>query len=352
MTRALPTPVVPALGRTDLLDRPGAFEWWYADLLDGEGNGVVLIASFGLPMIPLALAARRKVPPRDLPALAFSVYRAGRPHHWAFQTFQPGEAGWDGDRRWFASHEVKLHIGPDEATLNATLNGTTGRAPFHGTIRVTGPLRTPSAGEPAAAEHAWSLLSASATGTADLVIEGRPFRVEGSGYLDRNEGESPLSDLGVATWHWGRVAFPSGTLVWYAAEGAGAAHRVWWVTPEGGVQPITGEPTEHGRTVSTYLLTHPASLGIPGPHGAITVPLDGVVEDGPFYRRFQLRLDVPGLGRGLGYAEWATQRAMDDSPLLPLVRMAVDQGPGSSMWLPLLVGPPDTRWSRFLRGQK
>ena len=34
-----------------VLDTPG-FAWWYLDVVDAEGTGLVLIWSFGLPFLP------------------------------------------------------------------------------------------------------------------------------------------------------------------------------------------------------------------------------------------------------------------------------------------------------------
>lgn len=341
----LPTPVAPSRGDPARLSVPGAFDWWYLDLLDGAGNGAVVIGSFGLPMIPLSLPDRRATPPHALPALALSVYEAGRPAHWVFRTFRPDEASWDGERRRFGDHELTLSLADGRARFEATLRGRSARAAFEGTIAAEGPLRRAAPGEPTAADHEWCLLSAGAAGSVDLRVEGRPLRFEGTAYLDRNAGVAPLSDLGVTRWSWARLSFRAGTLVWYETP---EESRVWWSAADGEVSAVPGAPRAVGRRLGRYLLRHPAAMSVPTPGRALEVALDHVVEDGPFYRRFAVRAADPDLGEGVGYAEWAAQGAMDRSPLLPLVRMAVDAGEGSSMWLPLLSGPPASRWRRFL----
>ncbi len=346
MNVPLPTPVAPGLGDPSLLGRAGAFDWWYLDLVDEAGNGAVVVASFGLPMIPLGLAERRATPPRRLPALALSVYEAGRPAHWVFRTFGEDEARWDGSVRRFGDHRVALGIGPERVTFEATLAGSSGHAAFEGTIRAEGPVRR-APGAPTVAPHEWCLLSATARGAVDLQVEGRALRFDGTAYVDRNAGQAPLTDLGVTRWSWARLSFASGTLVWYETP---EESRVWWVRPDGGVEVLPGAPRAVGARVGRYLLRHAAAIEVPGPEGLLTVALDHAVEDGPFYRRFLVRAEAPGLGAGVGFAEWAAQGAMDRSPLLPLVRMAVDAGPASSRWMPLLSGPPASRWRRFLTG--
>ena len=63
------------------LQRPGGFAWWYLDLVDDNGYGLVLIWAWGLPFLPgLARDARRGQPslPRERPAISFALYEGGR----------------------------------------------------------------------------------------------------------------------------------------------------------------------------------------------------------------------------------------------------------------------------------
>ena len=79
MSPVVATPPGPTDGRA--LDVPGGFLWWYVDLVDDHGDGLVLIASFGLPFLPGLLdAARRGAPlaPRERPALSLALYRGGK----------------------------------------------------------------------------------------------------------------------------------------------------------------------------------------------------------------------------------------------------------------------------------
>ena len=63
-----------------LLDARGGFAWWYVDLVDEAGNGVVVIWSFGLPFLPgYASASRAGKGERagDRPSLNVAVYVRG-----------------------------------------------------------------------------------------------------------------------------------------------------------------------------------------------------------------------------------------------------------------------------------
>ena len=58
----------------------GGFGWWYADIVDADGNGVVVIAAEGLPFLPgIASSARagRPVLPTSRPSLLVAVYEQG-----------------------------------------------------------------------------------------------------------------------------------------------------------------------------------------------------------------------------------------------------------------------------------
>ena len=63
------------------LQSSGGFLWWYLDLTDDDGNGMVLIWSFGLPFLPgLASEARAGRPkqPAESPSVNVVLYRNGR----------------------------------------------------------------------------------------------------------------------------------------------------------------------------------------------------------------------------------------------------------------------------------
>src|SRR6056297_3188598 len=98
----------------ELLSSPGGFLWWYLDLVNEDGDGLVVIWSFGLPFLPgYASSARRGAPqmPRERPSLNVSVYRGGELDFYLLQEFDPEQVQWhadeDGDRWRFG--QSKLH---------------------------------------------------------------------------------------------------------------------------------------------------------------------------------------------------------------------------------------------------
>ena len=67
---------------SSVIHQPGGFAWWYAELLDDKGNGMVLIWSFGLPFLPGYKSANdsgKPETPLSRPSLNVALYEAGEP---------------------------------------------------------------------------------------------------------------------------------------------------------------------------------------------------------------------------------------------------------------------------------
>ena len=59
-----------------VVQEPGGFVWWYLDLGDHAGDGVVVIVGFGLPFLPGVEGAGRAghpVPALERPSVTVSV---------------------------------------------------------------------------------------------------------------------------------------------------------------------------------------------------------------------------------------------------------------------------------------
>ena len=225
----IPVSVVPP-GRADprLLDVPGAFVWWYVDLVDGNGDGLVLIASWGLPFLPGLLdAARRGRPeaPRGWPALSLAVYRGGACAFYLLDV--PAHATWAqvGDREVLTLGASTVCIGYADGAIDvvAEIDAEGAGQRITGQIRVRG--ASPPWSEPADAVHGWSVLAACALGEAVLTTGGSTLRVAGRAYVDRNAGTRPIDALGMSAWTWARVALPDHELVVWDVDGVTAV--IW-----------------------------------------------------------------------------------------------------------------------------
>ena len=108
------------------LESVGGFVWWYADLLDERGNGVVVIPSWGLPFLPGYAAAARSgkgVQACSRPSLALSIYKQGRPAFYLLQETAPESASATGHHVRFGDSEFLFENGSLRATLDLPVSG-------------------------------------------------------------------------------------------------------------------------------------------------------------------------------------------------------------------------------------
>ena len=339
------------------LDTPGGFLWWYLDLVDDDGNGMVLIYSFGLPFLPgITAAARAGSPalPSETPAVNVVVYRNGRPDFYLLQTVAPEDASWEGDRWQIGGLSAQL-TGEEQLTLTVDLDcdvpGTADR--LTGQVRLTGPLRqsdTPGA----SGMHSWTPLLVAAVGEADLRCGDQQWHLRGRAYFDRNQSDRPLHELGIRRWWWFRLALPDAELIGYhlVSDEPTAPLRSLCLVVDltGQTQTISSAQMEMiGHRRSLCGLSYPGTITISLPdHEPVTIHLAHLVDSGPFYQRFQIEAHVGGkLVRG--FAEQVVPGRLDQAWSRPFVRMAVHQhNGGNSMWLPLFSGPRTGRLARLL----
>ncbi len=340
-----------------LLDVPGGYSWWYGDIVDDAGDGLVLIGAWGLPFLPGYAAAARRGEPEPAgtrPSLNLALYKGGKP---SFYLLQETDAVWVSDTCWRFGDSV-LHSSVDAGvrTLNATIDcpvaGTTER--LRGEILIAGPARLPGPAEGSGGAHRWTPLATPATGRASLTMgTSFSFGLQGRAYHDRNESEVPLDALGIGEWMWGRAPLGDAEAVWYLLWPADGGPLVAWglvIAPDGRTTPLEGLTVglaERRRSVYGLAWCDRVTLTIGGDTW-LTVCHGSPVEDGPFYLRFFPEVIHPG-GRSRGVAELVRPDRVDVDWMRPFVRMRVrPPGAGASMWLPLFEGPADGRAGRLL----
>jgi len=126
--------------------------WWYFDLVDAHGQGMVLIWSYGLPFLPgIASAARRDRPllPSTRPAINIVFYQHGAPVFYLLQEYPPEQTEWDGLRWRIGDNHMTatLHTHQDDdikrlvtdLPFRCPVPGST--QPLIGQLRVEGALR-------------------------------------------------------------------------------------------------------------------------------------------------------------------------------------------------------------------
>jgi carotenoid 1,2-hydratase len=378
------------------LRAPGGFAWWYLDLVSPDGDGLVLIWSYGLPFLPgYADAARRGEPevPVARPSVNLVVYRQGKPVFYLLQEHDPdppslsgcgtrsAEPGTEplvsadtafGYRRSepAALMEPVMRIGASrfasrveggrrvvEARLDCGLPGTSER--LTGTVRVDGVARGADghAPDPPDEPHVWTPLTGPATGEAVLRVGERLLaRLSGRAYHDRNGGAVPLHELGLDHWMWGRLPFAERERIYYLLWPRDAREPLRCIGVEIDAQgrerrleALRVERQAERRTLAGLRWAERLRL-YDGDRLWLEVKHRRVADSGPFYLRFLSEATAADGEHALGWGELCYPDRVDLAVHRPFVRMRVhrERG-GNSMWLPLFTGPREDRVRRLLR---
>jgi len=349
-----------------LRDARGGFAWWYADLVNDAGDGMVLIAAHGLPFLPgYASAHRRDNAPRagDRPSLNLAVYRGGRRAFYLLHEFAPDEVTWEDDPAadrsvWrFGETTLTREIQDGQVALDIDINTPLPRDDRAvGQLRIHGPLRKPATDEPrptsepgddlAAWHHDWTPITTATQGSGWLEAGGERFAMSGRAYHDRNGSAEPLHALGIRYWLWGRAPLPNGSeRIWYLVwpRGSGGAEPVaigLEIGPDGSTRRWERLPIERrGGRRGWAGLRVPREVRL-GENGEwLRIVHDRLVDDGPFYQRWLVQADAGGQAV-TGIAEAVAPDRVDRWWHRPLVRMAVQHSDPrrNSRWLPLFAG--------------
>lgn len=361
------------LHRTDPREKPaaqwlrsaGGFLWWYVDFFDDDGNGVVLIWSYGLPFLPGERQgnAAPATQPWTRPSLNLVLYRGGREHFYLLQEYDPSQAVWSENQWQFGQSQIRAEAREGRIVVRASLDLAvpSSRHRLIGTVALDGPLAPLESSQrcPAVTPnsvHQWSLLTATAEARATLSLNGERFSCRSDrGYHDRNSSAAPLDRLGIRHWIWGRVSFSERELMFYL---------LWPDDNEAAPTCIAIEQYQEGRTrtvpnVSTRLKGRRlARYGMPcwrelvlleGEKVLAEVSLGEMLDDGPFYLRARAHGIDASLAHGAGAMELCRPGRVGMPWLQPFVRMRVHApGEDNSAWLPLFSGPRHGRAARQL----
>ena len=337
----------------------GGFVWWYLDLRDKEGNGLVLIWAFGLPFLPHYAAQARQgqgTKPIERPSLNISVYAKGSLDFYLLQEYAPEDCDstvhhWRFDQSKISFEQV-LSKGILSIDLNCPIPNS--KDVLKGHIRFEGPLRQGSIGE-SDPTHQWTPIIVAAEGTAELSCGSTKYSICGRGYHDRNAGTQPLHALDIGTWWWGRLAFDSHELIFYALfpkSGSETLYLALQVDKNGQSHLFEDSKitfSEYQRSLYGLRWARQLSVSYTGAD-PIQLTIDHKIEDGPFYQRFMCSATQPRYGSAYGFVEQIIPDKVDLDWMRPFVKMRVHHlGQHNSMWLPLFTGPRKNRIRRLFQ---
>jgi len=340
-------------------ERPGAFVWWYLDLVDDQGRNLVIIWSFGLPFLPGYVDAARHGEaqvPGARPSLNISLYDGKRAPLYFLQEYGAAEVSWQGASWRFGDTTIEVTQEAERVRLKITLDcalpGTHER--LTGVVLAEGPS-VRHAEHPAGTDaHRWTPLMGPAHGEADLRVGDRlNCQLKGEAYHDRNRSAAPWHKMGINWWLWGRVMLGDTLwiiyLLWPDSPDMAPEYKVLSVDRSGETQVFTDiAPLLTGRRVTTWGAPTWRHLRIDGLQPGLEITLDAPHDVSPFYLRMTTHARRGAL-EGRGSAEMCFPHRTDQPWFRPFVRMCVHSltGPNST-WLPWFVGARVGRARRLL----
>jgi carotenoid 1,2-hydratase len=256
---------------------PGAYRWYYADVVAGETTAVFVFMVGSLFSPRYAARAVRGARPLEHCAVNFALYQRGIRRQWVLSEYSGAEQR-EGELRIGDSHLAYR----DDGTVELFVRART--APFG---RVTKAFLRLTPEGPGVSEqtlvpgrsHTWAPVALRARATLRLPVLGKVL--EGDGYHDTNGGAEPLgTDL--AGWTWARVHAADVTHVHYRLPVGGD------LVVRGSDQDAVAErrPAEPSPTMLTgWGLRVPRALQA----GPSRLEAPRMLESSPFYARLEAR---------------------------------------------------------------
>ena len=332
------------------------FRWWYVDMVDAQGSGLVCIFSEGLPFLPKTSTERS-----SRPSVNLVIYEQGLEHFYLLQEFDPNESilvtDDDGTETWqIGLHRFQRRVQDGQVEGEITLASSENTRLSHyisGTVEFSGMVcHPPKVGE--ASAHQWVPLTMHTTGRATLVSSTQTWSLEGRLYNDSNISTNRLNDLQIAYWWWGRIPLSDMELVFYFLWPTDGDKDPLLLTME--VQdgvctmlPVSNISVDRFRT-SIYGLRHPDVWHIHLDDGrVIDLQVRIKLDDSPFYQRFIIDVRM-GKHSSIGFMEHVSPTHLNVPWQQPFVRMKTHykDRPGS-FFSPLFTGPQTGRWSRQIQ---
>jgi carotenoid 1,2-hydratase len=345
----------------EALEARGGFAWWYLDLVDGQGNALVLIWFFGLPFLPAKEGTAVQDRARERPGICLAVYRNYRQVFYLLQEFAADavECSADMSRICIAKNRFCLNADNGNVSFSGKIETEVpgSDVPLSGVVTANGPLRQGSAAGSSGGEHVWCPITAGATGSARLLLGRQPIAdFQARAYLDRNSSTRPLSELGIEQWRWGRLAFPDREIVFYQLlpreRSQSPQTLVLSVSADGTTQELEqARLTWSDPARDIYGLAYHSTLRIVEPKGSeLVVRARPPIDNGPFYLRFLLDARCAQTGYvASGVGELVRPGRIDLPRMRPFVQMRIHRvGGWNSPWLPLFSGPRGGRLARLL----
>ncbi len=313
----------------------GAFEWWYVDALDAQGEwGIVVIVFDGSPMAPDYVRAIRtnNAGPQEFPAHFCAVYHRGVRRFAAYQLLAPGSLAARGD-----AATVDVTVGD----LSLTLDFMRGTGRIRGALasklgfrrveldlaieRITGCADRAEILTLEDSTHTWNPIWPAARVHGRLALDGTAHTLEADGYVDHNFSAHPLHEE-AHPWYWGRARAGDRTLVWYTW---GAAADTAFVGEWRGDDSLASASDVHvegsdWRRIAMGL-RYAGRLDLKWGSRLLRVEHRRIIDYGPFYLRFLATLRDERGAEHAAVAEYMHPRRVAARFFHVFVNMRVDR---------------------------
>ncbi len=328
--------------------KPGSYEWWYFDARSIEGYTVVIIFYDGNPF------SRRYIKSMELneghtasdyPAISISVYKMGVPLFYSFEEFNAEDSFYSGKHPQGKAglNSFKGVLKDNRITYEITLNQKVengdhlkGQLSFTSGLFEFGEKTEALSGNGEA--HTWNLVMPACDVNGLLEISGfKSFSIhfEGIGYHDHNYGNEPMKES-FDEWYWGRFHLKDSTLIYYLMNQQNRWNKKGWLIDNNGtVTQFDNEVLMSDSAFNPFGLRSARKIEFRGSQMNAVLQKDKIIDNGPFYQRFEgrLLLEKDGeLDEARGISEYIRPSRIYNKVFWPLVNMRIKY-PGISHWV-------------------
>ena len=319
-------------------NKSGSYEWWYFDAISEDGElSFVIIFYEGNPFSKKYIQSQgsERENAADFPAVSISVYRKSQPLFYSFVEY-------DKEKAWFSENSAHISIGDNTLkqsvigdrlvytlSLNELLaNGNSIKAEFQFTSSLKNQALFEE-DESKSGKHSWNLVQyrADVKGSIKLKTEKvKDYIFKGIGYHDHNLGLEPMKDS-FEQWYWGRFHLKGGTFLYYVMDTLnGQDYKGWWIDPDGRVEEVSDHVRITNIQYNPFLMKSGRVLQFESKTMNILVQQDYILDNGPFYQRFNSRILVRDqinsvLEQGRGITEFIRPDRIYNKLFWPLVDM-------------------------------
>jgi len=328
--------------------KPGSYEWWYFDARSDDGYSVVIIFYDGNPFSRRYIRSIEMNDGKtasDFPAISVSVYKKGKPLFYSFEEFSVENASFSGIEPKGATglNSFEGRIEDDEITYEVILNQKVangdkliGKLCFKSGSFEFGNQTAELQGN--LDDHTWNLVMPACNASGHLEITGLKnysIQFEGIGYHDHNYGHEPMKES-FDEWYWGRYHLQNDTLIYYLMNQHNRWNKkAWLINKSGTVSEFDDDIQITDTGLNSFGLLSARKIEFSGPRLKAVLQKDSVIDNGPFYQRFEGRMLLEKdyeIQEGRGISEYIRPERIYNKLFWPLVNMRI-RYPGKPNWV-------------------